>query len=400
MDDFINQYRYRAGTRGCALLVISVLFVITLWGLILSPLYDQFSVDREETTGIVETSSVKVSPGQPNFLLEYRYEVDGRSYVSEQREYGHLDQVKKKKANYPLGKKLVVYYQPHNPELATLSVGIKHPMWAVIPIGFLVLIYWVWGMFWEDVDAVRKRKAARMEKKESSKATRPAPQVQGQRRHDSRSALKVHSVAKPTGWGLLIAIPTLISSLLIFGFRDGLIVSAIIVGSGLLALVIWALKGEQKKLRVGSQSADLQLSASGAESANVGSVIVGIVTIYPKKALTGCFVELELRHEEKRENNYSDDAGPSRPYWAKRSMTKVVVPKSNLTLAADKPCKIPFAIAFPSSMRGDRFSHPDATGSERLILAAWLGGIEGIRTQSVRWKEALSVLPPQQSSSS
>lgn len=92
------------------------------------------SINWLSTESTVSSSRVrrtfdkKSGTSDTNFLfeLQYNYEVDGQSYVGKRYQFYGLptfkikDEAEKLVAEYPTGKKIVVYYQPENPQEAVI----------------------------------------------------------------------------------------------------------------------------------------------------------------------------------------------------------------------------------------------------------------------------------------
>ncbi len=111
--------------------------------------------DYLETTGVVTRSEVDRHRGSDSTTyspdIEYRYEVDGQTYTSDQHVYGEIsssDRAGAKKAvrKFPVGKSVRVYYNPADPEDAVLDRSFESLPWFLVlfltPFNLVMIGLW------------------------------------------------------------------------------------------------------------------------------------------------------------------------------------------------------------------------------------------------------------------
>lgn len=129
--------------------IILSLFVVagllaTLWGLVII-IRARKTSHWPMAEGVIEESAVSSDANDLLPHISYRYNVDGQGYqrtiefpadITPTQEFA-TSYVKK----YPVGARIQVYYNPENPEQATLEPGLGKGDWLVFAIGLGTFIF-------------------------------------------------------------------------------------------------------------------------------------------------------------------------------------------------------------------------------------------------------------------
>lgn len=117
----------------------SIMVFIFLW-LMKPDSIKWFFVDSSNwstTTGKITSSSISDLIGSPafnavgwHFMIKYEYKVNDKSYISDRVNYSstgssNIEFAKSYVAKYPLGKSVLVYYDPAHPEKSVLEPNVK-----------------------------------------------------------------------------------------------------------------------------------------------------------------------------------------------------------------------------------------------------------------------------------
>ena len=138
--------------------IIPILFsVIAAWLLgreILALRRSKQSESWPYTEGEVVSSHVKSrrdSDGDTSYsaAVRYEYEVNGTAYVSRTISFGRKLYFGRSSAAdvvamYPVGEKVIVYYDPNHPKIATLEPGISVGSFIVLGVSAVCLVVGLW----------------------------------------------------------------------------------------------------------------------------------------------------------------------------------------------------------------------------------------------------------------
>lgn len=145
----------RLSLSGC-LSALGVLFVFGLVGAGLSYwgwtiLQDARASSSWPTSeGVVTSSEVDHSTdaeGGDSYSpeIDYQYQVDGQSLTNNQIKFGENSYNSRRTAeeiaaNYPVGRQVIVYYDPEQPDKAVLEPGVSSGSYIVLSIGVVFIL--------------------------------------------------------------------------------------------------------------------------------------------------------------------------------------------------------------------------------------------------------------------
>ena len=103
--------------------------------------------------GVIEESAPSTEADDLLPHISFRYSIDGDSYTSKFEIPGNITPSREFTASYmdkyPVGKKVAVYYDPGQPEHATLEPGISSD-WMVFIIGIMATLFAIVALFFSN----------------------------------------------------------------------------------------------------------------------------------------------------------------------------------------------------------------------------------------------------------